>query len=672
MSLPAAAATDDGFSVSTVTATTPPKIDGTLDDPVWKTAAHVQLQWDFTFQRPATEATDAYLLVDKQYAYVAFVAKQKEPTTATQHTNDQPMPNDDVVRVYFFPTGDSGIEYYFVSNPIGTRFESSSENTSFSPSWLAVAKTTPDGYIVTERIPLNVMRGDGRSTWRLQFDRRIHATNQVVEWSHNSAQGSTDTALYTGYLRGVTASYGARTKPRIGIYGLGQYASSLAGGSTSRVGADLSIPITQTSSFVATFHPDYSNVELDQQSISPTAFPRRFNEVRPFFTQGQNYYNQFNCNDCINYPYLYTPAIPTPRDGYAIEGKQEQFTFGAFDAPGVSRNDDAQALTWRSADRRYEMLYQRVAVDLPGLHDVSQYFQPVIGNYHNFSVYATLGSERGSLISDAPEGRYREYGLNLYTPKSGLFAAYHDVGSQYGPVDAFNQISDVHGPTLYMYREYDNKPSSWIQSVIVSGDFARMRNSAGALDDAYDSWYITAATKNHYFFGYSVGDNYLSFGPGASGETNQNGIQVIYGYNTATPTNFFYNVGRFGGGFLRNPSLTTTFQMTRRGSLTLQAVENIQTLDRGPRLVQWLERVSFGYQAGPGESYAVGLRKIIGTGPTFFSPPRFINGTNFSFAYYKRLPMFELYFAYGNPNLLNTQHDVILKLIQYFGAEKGT
>jgi multisubunit Na+/H+ antiporter MnhG subunit len=51
---------------------------------------------------------------------------------------------------------------------------------------------------------------------------------------------------------------------------------------------------------------------------------------------------------------------------------------------------------------------------------------------------------------------------------------------------------------------------------------------------------------------------------------------------------------------------------------------------------------------------------------------QFLNATNFSFAFYKRMPMAEIYFAYGNPNMLNTQHDVILKLIQYFGAEKGT
>lgn len=661
------------FTIPSVVVSAPPKIDGTLDDPAWKSAAHVQLQWDISFQREATEATDAYLLVGKQYLYVAFVAKQKETLIATQHTNDQPMPNDDVVRVYFWPGGDSGIEYGFVSNPIGTRYEFSGENTSFSPAWLAVAKTTGDGYIVTERIPLNVMRGDGRGTWRVQFDRRVRAANQTFEWAHNPAQGGTDSSIYAGYLDGMTvAAPGTRTKPRIGIYALGQYASAASGGSTSRLGADLSVPLTQTSSFVATFHPDYSNVELDQQSISPTAFPRRFNEVRPFFTQGENYYNVFNCNDCIDYPLLYTPAIPTPRDGFAVEGKQGELTFGALDAIGAGRNDAAQSLSWLSADKSYQALYQRVAVDVPGIHDVTEWYQGVAGNVHNFNVYATLGTERGSLITDAPQGRYREYGINFFTPKSGLFAAYHDVGSQYGPLDAFNQISDVHGPTMYVYKEFDNKPSSFIQSVIISQDLGRMRNGSGALNDAYDSLYVTVATRNQLFFGWSSGDSYLNFGPGFAGEANQNGIQLTYGFNTSTPTTFRYNVGRFGAGFLRSPSLSSTVRLTRRGTLTLQAFKNDQALDNGGRNVQWLERASIGYQAGPGESYAIGWRRIIGAGPTFFGQAQVVNATNLSFAFYKRMPMAEIYFAYGNPNMLNTQHDVILKVIQYFGAEKGT
>jgi hypothetical protein len=196
--------------LAAATAQTPPKIDGTLNDPAWKNAAHAQLGWDFTFRRAAEERTDAYLMVDERYLYVAFVVKQKEPIVATQHTNDQALPSDDVVRVYVWPAGDTGNEYGFVANPAGTRYEFSSENTAFSPVWDAVAKTSADGYVVTERIPLNVMRGDGRKTWRVQFDRRIRSSNQVTEWAHADAQGGTDSSLYAA----AKADRTCRTLPK--------------------------------------------------------------------------------------------------------------------------------------------------------------------------------------------------------------------------------------------------------------------------------------------------------------------------------------------------------------------------------------------------------------------------------------------------------------------------
>lgn len=668
-----AAQTNESFAITAVSAPTPPKIDGTLDDPAWKNAAHVNLGWDFSFQRPAEQVTDAYLLIDAKYLYVGFRAKQREAIVATQHTNDQPMPADDVVRVYVWPAGEHGNEYGFIANPAGTRYEFSSENTAFSPVWDAVAKPTPDGYIVTERIPISVMRGDGRSTWRVQFDRRVRASNQVVEWAHDPAQGGTDASIYSGFLNGMgIASRNARTKPRLALYGLGEIASQDLGGSTSRMGADLSVPITQTSSFVATFHPDYSNVELDQQSISPTAFPRRFSEVRPFFTQGSGFYNNFNCNDCLNTPLLYTPNIPTPRDGYAVEGKQGNFTFGGFDARGTQRNDNAQALSWQTNDKRDEVLYQRVGVDYPGVHDVADYYQAVVGNYHNFNAYGTVGNEQGNTITDAGGGRYREYGLNFYTPKSGLFAAYHEVGTQYAPPDSFVQINDVKGPTVYAFREFDYGPHSFVQNVTLSQDFGRFIDHTGARNYAYDSSSLTINTRTQWTLGVTTGDAFLRFGTNPGGETNQNGLSLSYGANTSTPQTVTYNVGRFGDGFLRSTSLLGTIRLTQRGTLSLTAYRTDQRLDDGSRNIQWLERASIGYQIGPGQSVALGWRKIIGTGPSFFDTPDFINATNFSGAYYRRFKAYELYFAYGSPNRLDTQHDILLKLIRYFGAEKGT
>src|SRR5579859_2470664 len=100
------------FTVPIAKVAEDPKIDGTMDDPAWKQATHVSLDWDYQFRRPAEEKTDAYIMADAQFVYVAVVAEQKEPVTATIRTNDVTLGADDVVRVYFWPGGDHGFEYF--------------------------------------------------------------------------------------------------------------------------------------------------------------------------------------------------------------------------------------------------------------------------------------------------------------------------------------------------------------------------------------------------------------------------------------------------------------------------------------------------------------------------------------------------------------------------------
>ncbi len=694
---PVAAAAEDtgkGFTISAVAVETPPKIDGTLDDPAWKQAAHVQLLWDSSYRKVASEATDVYVLNDSKYVYVAFVVKQSEPITASQHTNDQPLGTDDVVRVFFWPGGDQGFEYMFAANPIGTRYSYSGENAAYSPAWEAVARRTPDGYIVTDRIPLNVMRGDGRSTWRLQFDRRILVNNQMLVWAHDPAMSSDDSAVYTGYLQGMKiAGTVARTKPRANLYVLGEKASPAIGGSTSRVGADIAIPITQTSSFLATFHPDYSNVELDQQTIAPTAFPRRYQEVRPFFTQGANFYSQFNCNDCVNWPLLYTPNIPTPREGYAVEGVQGHYNFGAFDSISDGRTDLAQAMQYASPSRNFYGLFERVAVNEPGIRDDATYFQAIVGNAHNFNVYATVGNEQGTLVTNPDEGQYREYGLNFFTPKNGIFAAYHDVGSQYAPLDSFFQINDVKGPTVFVYQEVDFGPKSFIQNFTVSQDIQQMHNHLGQLNDTNDSSSITVNTRNLFTLSAVTGSNYLRFPGEPGGVANQNGAGLTYGGNTSAPSYFTYNVGNFGAGYVHAGSHVASFKIGKRGTLALEADNTLQIMNDPHvcttvtdvngnslhyglpstcRFEQWLERVSYAFQISPGSSLAIGVRRIIGVGPVFFSTPQFTDASNVSVAYYRRLGHGELYVVYGDPNALSTTPALIAKFIFYAGAQKGT
>jgi hypothetical protein len=670
----AARADASQFTLTIARAASPPKIDGTLNDPQWSKATHAQLTWDYQFRRPASDATDVYLLVDKTNLYVAFVARQSEAITATQHTMDTSLSADDAVRVYVWPGGDHGFEYFFAANPIGTRNEYSAENSSFAPHWVAVASRDERGYTVTEQIPLNVMRGDGRSTWRLQFDRTLHVTGQTFEWAHDPAQRSTDSVTFTGFLTGMNVTTAStRTKPRVGIYTLGQLGALAAGGDHARMGADIAMPITDTASFFSTLYPDYSNVDQDQQTISPTAFQRQYTEVRPFFTQGLNFYNGFNCNDCYDVPFLYTPIIPTPTQGYAVEGVQGLAQFAAYDALGTGdRNDNAQTFTWTTADRHDIFDALRFASNFGGVDDTTSIYQLTVGNHHNFSMYATAGGESGSDITAPTLGHYNEIGLNLFSQKSGFFPAYHDIGPEYGPPDGYLQINDLMGPSLYVTHEFDNAPTSFVQSYTLSQDIEHFKNSAGALhlSDAFTN--LTIATKTQYQLSMSTGYQYLLLSNDYGAMVDQNGASLSRGSATSTPTSISYNVGRFGQGYLRTTTRLTTLPVGTRGTFALEADDTADTTDAGAKDVQWLERASLTYQFNSTSSLAIGLRRIIGTAPLLVPPAQFTDATNVSVAFHRRVGPDELYVVYGDPNRLMTFPALIVKFVHYFGAEKGT
>ena len=90
--------------------------------------------------------------------------------------------------------------------------------------------------------------------------------------------------------------------------------------------------------------------------------------------------------------------------------------------------------------------------------------------------------------------------------------------------------------------------------------------------------------------------------------------------------------------------------------------------------MQWLERLGYTYATGANSSFAVGVRRIIGTPPVVDATalPAFTSAWNLSFAYHRRTPHDELYFAYGDASQLSTLPQLVLKFIHYFGAEKGS
>lgn len=650
-----------------------PPMAADFTSPVWQQAAKVTLGFDRQTRAASLERTDAYILTDGKELYVGFDAHQtRTPILSTQHTNNVGVDIDDEVKIALWPGGRNGFNYQFISTPSGTRYQVSSENSNYEPAWDAVAKTLPGEYIVVMRIPLNVVRGAHPGTWLMQFSRWEPTTGSLYLWSGGQNVSGTSDPNYAVPVVKMPYTAGARPKPRFAFYGLGAVAAPSAGGSTSRSGVDLAIPLSAGTSFIAALHPDFSNVENDQQTISPTAFRRYFSETRPFFTQGAGFYNYYECDACPNEGSLYTPAIPTPRDGYALEGHEGPFSFGSFDAVGAGRDDTAQSVVYTNTPRTWYTSAQRVAVDMPGFKDDTLQFATKWSDLQHKFVYANYGTENGTAIDDSSQSKFYEVGGGFFGPYSFTGGGLRRIGAQYNPYDGFfsnNAIAGYGVDTQHTWLPIAGGVKSIIGSLYTDHYQSTVGQGTALVD--YQAQ-IDIVTRKLWEFSTGTGSSYYLIGNGLTPIT-QNQNSLIYHSGTATPTQFSYATGMFGGGRLDSFVRSTTFAVGRRTLVTLQANDTRQYLSSGVN-VEWLERASIAFQQGPDASFAVGLRRILGVPPLLTTPDTSCAAgcTNVSFAYHRRIGGLELYTAYGDPSQLITRPQFIFKFIRYIGADKGT
>jgi hypothetical protein len=663
-----------------------PPIDGVLHDQ-WKDAASVSLAWDLQGHKPAADPTTAYIESDGTYLYVAFDAKQREAIVATQHTDDAGEGADDEVTVNLWPGGMNGFRYSFSANPIGTHYQSSSENSNYRPQWWSAGSVNGGEYVVTMKIPLSALHGASSQTWRAQFSRKVEATGDVDVWSYDANQTSPTDTLYAGTLTGLHAA-AVRPLARAELYNLGSIAGISAGGNTARTGLDFSIPFTATSSFYGTVHPDYSNVEKDQQSISPTAFRRFFSEVRPFFTQGNAAYNNFDCDMCNGIMSLYTPSIPTPRRGFAVEGKQGPFTYGSYDAAGDARSDAAQALSWRNAPRTFGVSFQRVSMNQPGFADDTVELGTTFGDAKRFSGYFNYGIDKGTNVLDAKRAQYYDFGSGYFTPTTALGFAVRKEGEYYNPADGFVWHPDTAGWGGFFSHAWLYANGSPVRSITIESGHSAYHDRTGELNDTSDGITLDVLTRGLIDVNVSTGSSYVRFSPGAAFyPVTQNGVFVTFGSGaenssvnngaqhgaSATPTTIGFSTGRFGPGRLNAATLSSTVRASSRGLLSLELDQNSQLLDAGGRNVEWLERVSYTFQQSREASFALGVRHIIGQALFIDGPQYFPTGWNLSAAYHRTFGEGnELYAVYGDASQVQTVPAFIVKWIHYFGGGKGT
>jgi hypothetical protein len=674
-----------------------PPLDPAGNISAWDQFPSVTLPWDVAHGHPAAEGTTLHVTTDGKFLYVRFDAVQSEPVVAVQQSNDAVTGgsntnggiaySDDAVWVDLWPTGPGGFQYQFEANANGTHNEASSENSAFAPQWESHGKSNGAGYTITMAIPLTVIHGAHAGTWRMQFVRYIRSTGALSVWAYDSAQTNPDDASRAGMVTVPQVARPPLPSPRVGLYGLGDIAAPSAGGSTSRMGADFSVPVTQTASFFGTLHPDYSNVELDQQSISPTVFPRTFSEVRPFFTQASNFYG-FNCDVCNGFrTLLYTPGIPTPSQGYAFEGKQGNFGLTGFDAIGDGRNDSAAAMNFTSDDTHWNLVYNHVTADLPGIIDDSDGGSLSWFNGKYLSAYIDYSREAGTNVLDTSQADWIDGGGGWSNQHFALYGSMRKVGNDFNPVDGFDSHPGIAGYAIYSARDWTFNPNSFLSSAGVSIFLDRYQGVHFGQAQSDQQVLVDLLTKNTIDLQLFSGSDYWRFGSVLTPISQNGGFNLTYHSGmqnnmnnfpthgaSSTPTSISYSTGDYGAGRLDTWFRSTTMRIGLRGSLTLSLDDTAQWMHGlTPDNVQWFDSLAYSYQIDRDSSFAIGLRRVIGTPPVPNGGGDCIGTcSNISVAYHKRFKHEELYAAYGDPNTLITVPQAILKLIFYVGSQKGT
>src|SRR5262249_34706368 len=118
-------ATNMSRQASAVQAERPPRMDGTLEDPLWRTAPVIG---DFRQREPhetepATQKTEVQILYDSRHIYFGIHCYDDEPRriVATQLRQDLSQDLDDNFAIMIDPTLSRRNGYIFQVNPLGTQ-----------------------------------------------------------------------------------------------------------------------------------------------------------------------------------------------------------------------------------------------------------------------------------------------------------------------------------------------------------------------------------------------------------------------------------------------------------------------------------------------------------------------------------------------------------------------
>lgn len=291
----------------------PPRLDGTLDDPLWQRAEPIT---DFKQREPyegaePTEKTEVRILYDARHVYIGILCYDSNPRgiVATQLRRDLEMNLDDNFQVLIDPSLSRRNGYVFEVNPMGTQRDglvieerrpegAGTEAKDFDPSWdgvwISAARVHDRGWSATLEIPFSTLnfKAGAEVRWGINFSRFIRRKNEEDLWSAYRRVFGIWRISEAGELKGLKDIDPARlliVKP----YALGgfQNLSGQAAGALHTGGLDIKYGLSTNLIADLTLNTDFADADVDQLQFNLTPYPLFFPEKRQFFLENSDVFD---------------------------------------------------------------------------------------------------------------------------------------------------------------------------------------------------------------------------------------------------------------------------------------------------------------------------------------------------------------------------------------------
>jgi len=299
----AAAPPSPAPAVHAARAEAPIRVDGVLDESVWRTAepATAFTQSAPDQGGPAHHRTEVRVAFDDQALYVGARLYDDAPDSIrAQLARRDNGTAADLFEVYLDPLRDRTTGYYFAVSAAGTLLDGVLYNDSWNDdSWDGVwsGRTHRDslGWTAELRVPYSQIRfrsGEGLA-WGVNF-RRFVSRSSEEDMLVYTPRGQSGFVSRFAELTGLGDPHGGghvEVAPYVttkGEYHVHDDADPFHDGSdlTSDVGGDLRAGVGSGLKLNATVNPDFGQVEIDPAVVNLTDVETFFQEKRPFFTEG--------------------------------------------------------------------------------------------------------------------------------------------------------------------------------------------------------------------------------------------------------------------------------------------------------------------------------------------------------------------------------------------------